>query len=199
ERPPVPADMSGGCQIRREVPLAAVSKCSKQRLTARVYNRYRWLPVRQEWARRHTDNQDYSILILAVRMTLPHFSYSNWMKRANSSGELTSGSPKYCTSTFSRKPGAATIRRVSALILPTMSPAVPFGAWRPNHAFASSPGSPLSEKVGESGNEATRSRAPTPSTLSFPSFHKGSVWPTVKNIIGTWPATTSVIMGATPL
>src|SRR5215831_2482338 len=74
------------------------------------------------------DKADHSALSLASRITLLHFCSSDFRYAASSPGVPAIDS-KYCRSRkLVRNSGSAKMRRVSALILATMSGAVPAGA-----------------------------------------------------------------------
>jgi hypothetical protein len=76
---------------------------------------------------RRGDDQAYSGLMLAARITLPHFSVSSAMNLPNSAGVIGVGStPKARRRAF--KSGAATPAVISPLSLSMIAAGVPVGA-----------------------------------------------------------------------
>src|SRR5262249_55119261 len=141
----------------------------------------------------------YSTLILASRITLPHFFASVSRKPASSAGESTSDSKNWGAMKVLRTSGSANRARASALTLATISVGRPAGPYRPNHDTASNPGSPLSATVGTSGRPSRRLAAPTARMRTLPAFHCGTALPTLMNMSWIWPAITSVRAGVAPL
>src|ERR1700730_18261247 len=89
-------------------------------------------PVRTTPAFRpqRTSRRDYSILILADRMTLPHFSVSSAMSLPNSAAVIDSGrTPK--STRRPRVSGSATMALIVVLSLSTMALGVATGAQMP--------------------------------------------------------------------
>src|SRR5262249_33743182 len=107
----------------------------------------------------------HSALMLAVLITLPHFSVSAAMKFAKSPGEPGRTMPP---SSVSRalKGGSARLALISTLSLSTITAGVFFGAPTPNHWLASKPGT-KSLRVGRSGNISERLAVVTASARSL--------------------------------
>src|SRR5262245_22991680 len=78
----------------------------------------------------------HSGLILAARMTFPHFSVSSAMSFPKSAGEpAVTVTPQSASRAFSL--GSASPALISLLSLLTTSTGVPLGAAKPNHALDS--------------------------------------------------------------
>src|SRR5262245_9234172 len=95
-----------------------------------------WEPI---FGKRSCSNKKlrYSALMLASRITLPHFAESARMRAAKSSGELTIEVMKLEARTRSRNCGSVKIRCVSALSLSIIAPGVLAGANSPYQEPAS--------------------------------------------------------------
>src|SRR5262249_28336557 len=109
---------------------------------------------------------DHSALILAARITLPHFSVSSAISLPKSAGEPASTVPP---SSASRAfiLGSASAVLISALSFPMISRGVFLGAQRPTHWLASKPLTKL-PTVGISGSTSERIAVVTAKARSLP-------------------------------
>src|SRR5277367_5642760 len=103
---------------------------------------------------RHRDDRPYSNLMLAARITLPHFSVSSAMKFSNSAGAIDIGTaPKSASRDLNF--GSARVALVSLLSLSMIPAGVLFGAPMPYQPMASYPGT-NSATVGMAGSASER-------------------------------------------
>src|SRR5436305_7415081 len=110
----------------------------------------------------------YSTLILAVRITLLHFSASAAMNLAKSAGEPASGAaPKSASRAFMS--GSARAAFTSLFSVSMISGGVFFGAATPNQLLASKPGR-NSLTVGTCGRISQRSALVTANARSLPAL-----------------------------
>src|ERR1700722_14913405 len=115
---------------------------------------------------RHRDDRPYSNLMLANRITLPHFSVSSAMNFPNSAGAIDIGTaPKSASRDLNS--GAGRVALVSLLSLSMISAGVRFGAPMPYQPMASYPGT-NSATVGMSGSASERVAAVTARGRSLP-------------------------------
>src|SRR5580700_8556082 len=115
----------------------------------------------------------YSGLMLAVRMTLAHFSVSSAMSLAKAPLVIGVGMPPISANRDTSL-GSATAALISWLSLATISGGVPLGAPMPNHWLTSYPGT-VSLTVGTSGKSSERAVLVTASARSLPERTYGSV------------------------
>src|SRR5262245_22919160 len=111
---------------------------------------------------------DYSGLMFATRIKLPHFSVSSAMSLANSAGEPGSAVPPNSASRALIF-GSAKPALISLLSLSMISACVFLGAPMPNHVLASKPGT-NSLTVGIFGSTSERTAVVTASARSFPTL-----------------------------
>src|SRR5262249_2902362 len=139
---------------------------------------------------------DHSGLMLAARITLPHFSVSSAMSLPKSAGESTSGAlPTSPSRAFIL--GSAGPALISLLSFSTISAGVAFGAPTPNQALASKPGT-NSSTVGTSGSASERVAVVTASARSLPAL----IYPIDETVLGnitcTCPPSRSLNAGPAP-
>src|SRR5262245_59816091 len=142
----------------------------------------------QRLASRH-----HSGLMLAARITLPHFSVSAAMNSPKSAGEPTSGAPPRSASRAVIL-GSARPALISLLSLSTIPAAVAFGAQTPNQLLASYPGTD-SATVGVSGSASERVAAVTASARSLPALIYSIDATVVGNMTCICPPSKSVSAG----
>src|SRR5581483_12130368 len=114
----------------------------------------------------HIRNGDHIGLILAARITSPHFRVSSATSLPKSAGEPAMAMPPSLAS----RAFASALARPSLIALfnmLTISAGVPFGAARPYHWLASIPGT-SSPSVGRFGSAADRTALVTARPFSLP-------------------------------
>src|SRR5262245_21501897 len=143
------------------------------------------------WASRH-----HSGLMLAARITLPHFSVSSAMNLPKSAGVIGIGvPPKSSSRAFIF--GSARAALVSLLSFSTMSAGVFLGAQMPYQIVASYPGT-NSPKAGMSCRASERIAVVTPKARTLPDLMYSIDEVTDGNMTCTWPPSKSVSAGPLP-
>src|SRR5262249_60257489 len=141
-------------------------------------------------------DQPYSSLMLAARITLPHFSVSSPMNLPNSFGEVGNAvAPSSAIRALIL--GSPSAALISVLSLWMISAGVSFGAPRPPQALASYPGK-KSATVGIFGSASERVAVATASARSLPALMCSMDAGRLSNAISTCPPTRSVSMGPEP-
>src|SRR5262245_9074644 len=139
---------------------------------------------------------DHSGLILAARITWPHFSVSAAINLPKSAGESASTSPPRSASRVLIL-GSARPALISRLSLSMSSARVFLGAPSPSQALDSYPGT-KSPMVGISGNASERLAVVTARARSLPALTDSIDEGMVGNMTCTCPARRSVSAGAAP-
>src|SRR6516164_42541 len=126
----------------------------------------RALAERELWNNKPRAHRPHCTLMLAARITLPHFSVSSAMSLPKSAGEPASTTPPNSASR-ALIVGSARAVLISLLSLSTISAAVFLGAPTPCQMLASKPGrkSPI---VGIAGSAGDRSAVVTANARSLP-------------------------------
>src|SRR6266481_4372783 len=138
----------------------------------------------------------HSGLILAARITLPHFSVSSAISFSKSAGESASTAPPRSASRALIL-GSARPALISLFSFSTISAGVAFGAPTPYQKLASYPGT-NSAKVGMSGSASARIAVVTASARSLPVLMCSIEEGTEPNATCTCPPSKSVSAGASP-